>query len=372
MKILYLPCRSVPFNIDRVVGGLEAVQYNFINNMSKVHDIDYVSFGDEDFGHLQVNELTINKPIGGKFTTAHAYKIKYLLQEIQDWDQYDAIVIIEGSKMVLNALADLGQISKVRNILATPLDPSVRGIVQCWNNAVMVHKLGGKNIVPTQTFKDLAAQVYSKMNTRIAAEVIDFDYWQANDIIADEFYPPIMIAEKPEVLESEGHIIQAQRFDNTFRKSNVAFGAMDLYKGHKIAFCPSKWAPGKKWLEKPWVVIDSSRKFVQTEISVAKLLVNTCHNTGTVENGSLEAISQGVPVLQLIQKGFNHATFEYDPTTVRVEFEEGTDTATLIDMYAKALNEFTDTQENRVKRAEYLYNRFNKEAYFKLWETVLK
>ena len=119
-------------------------------------------------------------------------------------------------------------------------------------------------------------------------------------------------------------------------------------------------------------MIDSSRNEIQIEISVAKVLVNTCHNTGTVENGSLEAISQGVPVLQLIQKGFNHATFEYDPTTVRVEFEEGTDTASLVDMYAKALNEFTDTQENRVKRAEYLYNRFNKEAYFKLWETVLK
>lgn len=373
MKILYLPCRSVPFDIDRVAGGLEAVQYNFIVNLSKVHDIDYVSFGDENFGSVKVNELSIDKPIGAKFTTAHAYKIKYKLQEITGWDQYDAIVIIEGSKMVLNTLAELGQISKVRNILATPLDPSVRGIVQCWNNAVMVHKLGGKNIVPTQTFKDLAAKVYSKMNERIAAEVIDFDYWQRHDIIADEFYPPILIANKPEVLHSEGHIVQAQRFDNAFRKSNVAFGAMDLFDGPKIAFCPSKWAPGKKWLEKDhWVIIDAKRQTIQKEISTAKLLVNTCHNTGTVENGSLEAISQGTPVLQLIQKGYNHATFEYDPNTVRVEFEEGTSTQELIEMYAKALNEFEDTYEQRVARAEYLYNKFNEEAYFKLWENVLK
>ncbi|CAL1777801.1 hypothetical protein vBAbaMPhT2_006 [Acinetobacter phage vB_AbaM_PhT2] len=372
MKILYLPCRSVPFMLHRVDGGLEAVQYNFIVNMSKVHDIDYVAFGDEMFGDVKVNTLPINKPIGAKFTTAHAYKIKYKLQEITDWDQYDAIVIIEGSKMVLNTLAELGQISKVRNILATPLDPSVRGIVQCWNNAVMVHKLGGKNIVPTQTFKDLASKVYSKMNERIAAEVIDFEYWQANDIIADEFYPPILIEEMPEVLESEGHIVQAQRFDNAFRKSNVAFGAMDLYQGPKLAFCPSKWAPGKKWLEKPWVVIDSSRQNIQLEISVAKLLVNTCHNTGTVENGSLEAISKGVPVLQLIEKGYNHATFEYDPNTVRVEFETGTSTQDLIELYAKALNEFEDTYEQRVARAKYLFEKFNKDAYFKLWEIVLK
>ena len=356
-KILYLPCRSVPFDIQRVTGGLEAVQYNFVVNMSKVYDIDYVSFGDENFGDLKLNLISIDTPIGAKFTTAHAHKIKNKILEL-DLTQYDSIVIIEANKLALDSISK------------TP-GASVRGIVQCWNNAVNVHKLGGKNIVPTNTFKDLANKVYSKMNTRIAAEVIDFEYWTENDIISTDFYPPILIDKLPVVKPSEGHIVQAQRYDVTFRKSNVAFKAMSQYSGHKFAFCPSKWAPPKSYRGLAWVCIDASRSWIQDEISTAKLLVNTCHNTGTVENCSLEAISQGVPVVQLIQKGFSHATFEYDPFTLRVEFEEGASVEELTALYLEALETFEDTDYKRFKRAEYLYKKFNTIEYYALWEKTL-
>ncbi|ADG59981.1 hypothetical protein Acj9p081 [Acinetobacter phage Acj9] len=146
---------------------------------------------------------------------------------------------------------------------------------------------------------------------------------------------------------------------------------MDLITGPKIAFCPSKWAPGKKWLEKSWLTIDASRQMIQAELLTAKVMVNTCHNTGTVENGSLEAISKGVPVLQLVQKGYSHATFEYDPETVCVEFEEGEDVKSLTSRYAKALQNFEDTYEKRIERANKLYLKYNPTMYFAQWATAL-
>ncbi|ADG59982.1 hypothetical protein Acj9p082 [Acinetobacter phage Acj9] len=189
MNILFLPCRSVPFDHLRIAGGLEAVQFNIVKNLSINNLITYVCFGDENFGPFadKMQFVDVDMPINGKFTTAHAHKVKRTLRALPNFEQYDAIIVMEGNKLTLDVFDEKGVMHKVRNIMATPLDPSVRGIVQTWNNAVNVHKKGGKNLVPTHTFKNLASSVYSKMNERIAAEVIDFDYWANTDIISENF-----------------------------------------------------------------------------------------------------------------------------------------------------------------------------------------
>lgn len=370
MKILYIPCRFITFNADYISGGLESVQLNFIKTMSKHHEIDYMAFGDENFGPYKVNAISIDYPIVDKYTIKHGNKIIDKISQL-DYSKYDVVVTVEGAKGVINGLIKLGLGPKIRNLLATPLDPSIRTLVSIWRTAVFIHQNGGKNLVPTQTFKGLTAQVYSKMNIKVAKGAIDFDYWQEHDIISDNFFPATLIEKRPKVLPSNGVVVSAQRYDLKFRKTNVALEAMSK-SHHKIAaFLPSQWAPPKKYLKEPFVHIDVPRATIQATLAEALVLVNTCHDTGTIEHGSLEAIEKGVPVLQLIKRGYSHATLEHDPLTKVVWIEEGMSTNDIIAAYSKALNEFEDTYEQRVARANALYEQYNPSRVYAMWEKAL-
>ncbi|CAL1778049.1 hypothetical protein BRC2024_PQPTKSFJ_CDS_0221 [Tegunavirus sp. BRC001] len=370
MKILYIPCRFITFNADYISGGLESVQLNFIKSMSKHHEIDYMAFGDENFGPYKVNPISIDYPIIDKYTIKHGKKIIEKIAEL-DYSKYDVVVTVEAAKGVVNGLIKLGLGTKIRNLLATPLDPTIRTLISIWRTAVFIHQNGGKNLVPTQTFKDLTTKVYSKMNTRLAVGAIDFEYWQANDIISDNFFPATLIENPPNVLPSKGYVVQAQRYDLKFRKTNVALEAMKNCPQKAIAFLPSQWAPPKKYLKEPFVHMDIPRKAIQDTIKEALVLVNTCHDTGTIEHGSMEAIEKGVPVLQLIQRGYSHATLEHDPTTQVVWIDDGMTTEEIIAAYSDALNNFTDTFEQRVNRANALYEQYRPERVFALWEKAL-
>ena len=370
MKILYIPCRFITFNADFISGGLESVQLNFIKTMSQHHEIDYMAFGDENFGPYKVNPISIDYPIVDKYTIKHGNKIVEKIAE-QDFSKYDVVVTVEGAKGVINGLVKLGLGPKIRNLLATPLDPGIRTLISIWRTAIFIHQNGGKNLVPTDTFKDLTTRVYSKMNTKLAVGAIDFDYWAEHDIISDNYFPATLIEKKPEVLPSNGTVIQAQRYDLKFRKTNVALESMAQCPHKAIAFLPSQWAPPKKYLKEPFVHMDKPRKVIQDSLKEALVLVNTCHDTGTIEHGSMEAIEKGVPVLQLIQRGYSHATLEHDPNTQIVWIEDGMDTKDIIAAYSKALNEFTDTYEQRVERANALYERYRPERVFAMWEKAL-
>ncbi|ADG59980.1 hypothetical protein Acj9p080 [Acinetobacter phage Acj9] len=370
MKILYIPCRFITFNADFISGGLESVQLNFIKSLSKDHEIDYMAFGDENFGPYKVNPISIDYPIVDKYTLRHGNKIIEKIKTL-DYDKYDAVVTVEAAKGVINGLVALGLGPKIRNLLATPLDPKIRTLVSIWRTAIFIHQNGGKNLVPTDTFRDLTTNVYSKMNSNVAEGVIDFDYWAKNNIISEHYFPAHMIEVPPTVKESNGVVVQAQRYDLKFRKTNVALESMAQCPHKILAFLPRQWAPPKKYLKEPFVHIDVPRVKIQEAISEALVLVNTCHDTGTIEHGSMEAIEKGVPVLQLIQRGYAHATLEHDPTTQIVWIEEGMTTPEIIAAYSKALNEFTDTYEQRVARAMYLYEKYKPIKVLEMWETAL-
>jgi hypothetical protein len=47
------------------------------------------------------------------------------------------------------------------------------------------------------------------------------------------------------------------------------------------------------------------------------------------------------------------------------------DTKEIIAAYSKALNEFTDTYEQRVERANALYEQYRPERVFAMWEKAL-
>ena len=107
MKILYIPCRFITFNADFISGGLESVQLNFIKTMSQHHEIDYMAFGDENFGPYKVNPISIDYPIVDKYTIKHGNKIVEKIAE-QDFSKYDVVVTVEGAKGVSMAWSNLG------------------------------------------------------------------------------------------------------------------------------------------------------------------------------------------------------------------------------------------------------------------------
>lgn len=373
MKILFLPCRSTPFNVNRISGGLESVQYKFVKNMSKVHEIHYISFGDEFFGDLDIVEHCCDAPIGNKkITTKHIWAIRTTLRKL-DLNQYDAIVSIEINTSSIKELVSANVSHKLINILATPFDPHMRAIIGTWISAINVHQNKGINVVPTKAFKQLSLEYPNHTHKILTDQAMSPDmleYWKTTDIISDMFYPPILIDSQPVVKPSKDYAVSLQRWDPKFRKTNVAFETLRNTNGY--AFTPKKWICPKKWQKYPWVYIDSPRDKIKPILSEAKVLLNTCNDTGTVENCSLEAISMGVPVLQLLNKNTPHATLEYDPTTVVVEITKDMTTSEITEKYTNALLNFDDTLESRINRANSLYATYNKSSYYDKWNTILE
>lgn len=50
MKVMFIPSRAVPFNPDRVQGGLEAVHLNVLKYLVSIGaDIDYIGFDNDTY-----------------------------------------------------------------------------------------------------------------------------------------------------------------------------------------------------------------------------------------------------------------------------------------------------------------------------------
>lgn len=371
MKILIIPNRASPFDYNKVNGGLEAIQLNIVESFAHLHSLDFLGYGNEDFGPIKLNKFSINHPLT-KFSMTHISKMRKLLNSI-DLKQYDVIICFEVTKSLVDVFAENGVADKIVNILATPLRATIRGIANIYRGAIETHKAGGLSYVPTSSFRHYINNVYPFIDDKgVSEELIDYEYWEKNKIVSDLLYPPILMKDKPVVQESDGTAISAQRYDINFRKTNIALNALELYNGNKIAYLPSKWGPPKKYLNLDFVKIDEHKDVIESNLKTAKVMINTCFNTGTVENASLEAISKGVPVLQLLERGNPHATLEYDPGTMIVEYEKGLDSKEILKLYSDALNNFEDSYENRINRANYLYMKYNKESYFKQWETIFR
>ncbi|WBF80588.1 hypothetical protein F31_0003 [Escherichia phage vB_Eco_F31] len=363
MKVMFIPSRAVPFNPERVQGGLEAVHLNVLKYLVSIGaDIDYIGFDNDTFGDWKVN----HHPVGHltKFSLGMSYTMARKIVELAGIHEYDFVVTMEPTKLTVQAIKDAG-LSKVhKNFMATPFEPVSRGIVQIWDQTIQIHKNGGKSYAPTKAFREFERK-YCYMTSGLT-DKIDYDYWRANPLFEAEDYPVICLNEKPEVLPATDLIISAQRYDTKMRRTDVALEAIKALGENGIGYCPSKWAPPAKYP----VIIDAPHSEIMECLKTAKALINTCPDTGTVENSSIEAISKGVPVIQLVFKDYPHATFEYDPDTVRVEIDSSTPKKEVVALYTKAVLEFTDTYEARVKRAEAVWKKYNRDAVVAMWDKI--
>jgi glycosyltransferase involved in cell wall biosynthesis len=378
MKILYIPTYSSAYDYEKSVGGLASVQQNLIKNLGTRHQIHYLSFSNDKFGpHKPHTVIDIGLPLesGGSVRIWHARK-RAMLRLGPGLREFDAVIGIEMSSHLVKLLNKLEVGHKILNVLATPYNPTARGILELYEGAVMIKKSGGYNLVQTDTFDNYVNKVYPNLPNQDLAKreykELDLDFWRENPITHLVKCPTDFIENRTIVRPANDDVLSIQRWDPKFRKTGTAIKCLESLE-NKTAYFPLKTNTNKipsKVEALDFVKIGRKSSEIQEHLSRAKCIVNTCHNTGTVEHGSLEAISKGVPVIQLLETGHSHATLEYDPTTVVVEYtgNQAEDAARL----AKACNSVDETLEQRQARADYCYERYNEAAYFDAWQKILE
>lgn len=378
MNILILPNSQKPFDIDMSAGGLVSVHKQILANLCKDFDVTIVSYGNENLGWVEnhVENICINSHLEGKFTNTINAALARTTKSI-DLSKFDKIITFEAKKTILDVVKSQGCSDKVVNLLATPLFVGSRSIINLWACAALNHKYGGKNYVQTKAFIDQIASYKNLVGIRMLDTETNplpivgvlVEYLLNGTKFVEDDIVPVGIVDEPSVKEAENYFVSAQRWDNQFRKTEVAYKALDTSGKEFLFYCPSAWCPSLK--RYPKVIVDEAFSKIQDKISTAKAIVNTCHNTGTVENASFEAISKGVPVIQLLEKGMLHATLEFDPNTVVVEIDKTETKESIIEKYTKAIAEFEDTMDKRIERAKSMYDRYNKAEYIKQWKTIL-
>ena len=378
MNILILPNSQKPFDIDKSNGGLVSVHKQVLANLCKEFNVTIVSYGNENLGWVKnhVENICVDKPLGNKFTNTINAALAKTLKAI-DLTKFDTIIMFEAKKTLLDVIKSQNCSDKVVNILATPLFTKSRGIINLYACAALNHKYGGKNYVQTKAFIEQIALYNGQANTYLlnpetsSSPIIELlNKYLINGIkFVEDDIIPVGIVDELNVKEAENYFVSAQRWDSTFRKTEVAYKALDRSGKEFLFYCPSSWIPSLK--KYPNIIVDERFSVIQDKISMAKAIINTCHNTGTVENASFEAISKGVPVIQLLEKGAPHATLEFDPNTVVVEIEKGESKESIIEKYMKAIAEFEDTIDARLERAKSMYERYNKAEYIKQWKIIL-
>lgn len=375
-KILVIATRASPYNPNKINGGLEKIQHEILVSLSKKYHITVLGYeNDIPLDNPNVTFISCGEPLGSRFTPTVAAAVKRKLNT-HDLLEFKKIITFEITKGCVDVIAKYGIVDRIINVVATPLSTRSRAILGLYSNALYNYNLGGKNYVQSNAFLEIIKKYQEEITcTGLLTDPLYTGMcteFKHKDIFEKLVVPPLCMHEKPVVKPATGVPISAQRWDPKFRNPLVAYSAIKTLNG--VKYCPSKWSPkSKKYQNDQYIRLDVARDVIQESIAHAPFIVNTCDDSGTVENGSLEAISKGVPVIQLVKRGYPHATIEWDPDTIVVYKEHGETQADVIDRYTKACFEFKpETLERRQQRADRLYQRFNQEEYLKTWTTIIE